>query len=114
MGTNNPNVILIVFDTARADAFEGYGAPAGATPTFAQLASSGEAHTKAIASCNWTMPSHVSMFSGLLPRSAGLSLLPGGERSNCGIVMQSHRDRWLPEVLRRNGYHTAAASTNSW
>jgi hypothetical protein len=115
MGANDrSNVILIVFDTARADAFEGYGAPAGATPTFAQLASSGHAHSKAIASCNWTMPSHVSMFSGLLPRSAGLSLLPEGERTNCGVVMQSHRDRWLPEVLRRNGYHTAAASTNSW
>lgn len=109
-----PNVILIVLDTARADAFEPYGAPAGATPTFAQLASAGAIHDTAFAPSNWTMPSHTSMFTGLLPRTAGLSLLPGGERSNCRVVMETHRERWLPEVLRRAGYQTAGASTNAW
>ncbi len=109
-----PNVILVVLDTARADAFEPYGASAGATPTFAQLASAGALHAEAISSCNWTMPSHVSMFSGLLPRTAGLSALPDGERSNCRIVMESHRERWLPDVLKRSGYATAAVSTNAW
>lgn len=111
---NGPNVILIVLDTARADAFEPYGAPTGATPTFAQLASAGAVHGNAIAPSNWTLPSHVSMFSGMLPRTAGLSLLPDGERSNCRVVMESHTARWLPEVLRRAGYRTAAASTNTW
>lgn len=109
-----PNVILIVFDTARADAFEPYGAPVGSTPTFAQLASAGTSHSNAIASCNWTMPSHVSMFTGLLPRSAGLSFLPDGKHTNCRIVMESHVDRWLPEVLRRAGFRTNAATTNAW
>ncbi|HYZ91760.1 MAG TPA: sulfatase [Actinomycetota bacterium] len=111
---DRPNIIVVVFDTARADAFEPHGAPAGSTPMFAQLASSGALHRKAIAPCNWTMPSHVSMFSGLLPRTAGLSMLPHGERANCRIVMEAHRDRWLPVVLGRAGYHTAAATTNAW
>src|SRR5688572_15701725 len=104
--TDRPNVILIVLDTARADAFEPYGAKAGASPTFSQLASGGVAHRKAIAPCNWTMPSHVSMLSGLLPRTAGLSLLPGREQANCRVVLESHRDRLLPEVLRKAGYRT--------
>ncbi len=109
-----PNTILIVLDTARADAFEPYGARRGTTPTVAQLASSGTAHPKAIAPCNWTMPSHVSMLSGLLPRTAGLSLLPGGKQKNCKPVLETHVDRWLPEVLRREGYKTRGASTNVW
>src|ERR671924_668958 len=109
-----PNVVLIVFDTARADAFTPYGAPADATPSVAQLAARGAAHPIAAATCNWTMPSHVSMFTGLLPRTAGLSMLPHGERANCRIVMEAHRDRWLPVVLGRAGYHTAAATTNAW
>ncbi|MGH2760582.1 MAG: sulfatase-like hydrolase/transferase [Actinomycetota bacterium] len=112
--TNLPNVIVVVLDTARADAFEPYGAPAGASPTLTQLASEGAAHPTAIAPSNWTMPSHASMFSGLLPRAAGLSLLPNGKPTNCRIVIESLRDRWLPEVLRRSGYATAAATTNTW
>lgn len=109
-----PNVIVVVLDTARADAFEPYGAPPGASPTVAQLSSSGSAHGRAIAPCNWTLPSHVSMLTGLLPRTAGLSVIPGGDQKNCGAVLRSHRDRWLPEVLRRAGYRTSGASTNVW
>jgi arylsulfatase A-like enzyme len=36
-----PNVLLIVFDTARADAFEPYGAPPGSSPVVGNLASRG-------------------------------------------------------------------------
>ena len=38
-----PNILLVVLDTARADAFEPYGAPAGATPAIADLARRGRA-----------------------------------------------------------------------
>lgn len=40
-GGTRPNVLLVMCDTARADALEPYGAPAGSTPTFADLARSG-------------------------------------------------------------------------
>lgn len=111
---DRPNVILVVLDTARADAFTPYGATPDATPAFGQLARAGSLHPRAMASCNWTFPSHVSMFSGLLPRTAGLSLMPGGDRANCSLVIGSHDERWLPSVLSRAGYHTAGASTNAW
>ncbi|MGH2759170.1 MAG: sulfatase-like hydrolase/transferase [Actinomycetota bacterium] len=109
-----PNVIVVVLDTARADAFEPYGAPGGSSPTVAQLASTGSAHPRVIAPCNWTLPSHVSMLTGLLPRTAGLSAFPGGDQKYCRPVLETHRDRWLPEVFRRAGYTTAGASTNVW
>lgn len=109
-----PNVIFIVFDTARADAFSPYGAAGDPTPVARQLASRGSAHPKAIAACNWTMPSHAAMLTGLLPRTAGLSLLPEGQQKNCRYVLEHHRHRYLPEILRRAGYRTVGASTNLW
>lgn len=115
MGAANvPNVVLIVLDTARADAFEPYGAARGTTPAVAQLSSSGRAVQRAYAPSNWTMPSHASMFTGLLPRAAGLSLLPGASAANVGLVLDQHIDRLLPNVLRKNGYETLGASTNFW
>ena len=53
-----PNVLCVVFDTARADALEPYGAGAGSSPAVAQLASSGIALHDVYATASWTLPSH--------------------------------------------------------
>jgi arylsulfatase A-like enzyme len=110
----HPNVILIVLDTARADALEPYGAPSGSTPAIADLARRGVALAQVQASASWTLPSHASMFTGLLPRDTGV--LEGSAKTPQGAraAMEAHADRALPVVLRRNGYATAAVSTNLW
>src|ERR1700709_2375047 len=95
---DRPNVLLVVLDTARADAFEPYGSPAGSTPVLRDLASRGTAVTSAYAPSSWTMPSHASMLSGLMPRTLGLGQAPDGKPTSCGPVINSHRDRWLPEL----------------
>jgi arylsulfatase A-like enzyme len=110
---DRPNVLLIVFDTARADAFSPY-APGKDTPTFAQLAGGGQLHPNAIAPSNWTIPSHVAMLTGALSRSVGLSRIPGNEAKRCAPVLAMQRERYLPEVFRRAGYQTAGVSTNLW
>lgn len=109
-----PNVLLIVFDTARADAFEPYGAAAGASPAVADLARAGVALPDVRSTACWTVPSHASMFTGLLPRAAGLSRAPGGTPAGCRPVMERHAERTLPAVLRRAGYRTRGVSTNLW
>src|SRR4029079_7196476 len=101
-------------DTARADAFEPYGAPAGATPAVTQLAARGVASNPPHATACWTLPSHASMFTGLLPRAAGLARAPEGRPEGAGPVLRSHADRLLPEVMRRAGYATAESRTNLW
>ncbi len=108
------NVLMLVCDTARADAFEPYGAPVGSTPTTAQIASSGRAVQDVFSTACWTLPSHASMFTGILPRQLGLGQAPGGAPHGARPVLDSHRERLLPEVLRRAGWHTRAASTNVW
>src|SRR5687767_4200605 len=109
-----PNVLLIVFDTARADAFEPYGAAAGSSPAVADLARAGRALPDVRSTACWTVPSHASMFTGLLPRAAGLGRAPGGTPAGCRPAMEAHADRVLAEVLRRGGYRTRGISTNLW
>jgi arylsulfatase A-like enzyme len=109
-----PNVLLVVLDTARRDAVEPYGAPAGATPAITDLARRGAALPNAYATANWTIPSHASMFTGLLPRDVGLTRVPGGSPPGAKPVLAAFEDRFLPEVLRRAGYATKGLSTNLW
>src|ERR1700740_1299409 len=93
-----PNVVLIVFDTARADAFEPYGAPAGASPAIRQLAGAGQA-AQAFAAAPWTIPPHAAMLSGWLPRAAGM---PGSHPSGIETTSAALRPLerwWLPSVL---------------
>jgi arylsulfatase A-like enzyme len=111
-----PNVLLVVFDTARADALEPYGAPAGNTPAVADLAARGAFAPFAISTSNWTLPSHASMFTGLLPRALGLTAPPrtGSRLSNPRPALEAQRARLLPEVLRRRGYAVGGVSANPW
>jgi arylsulfatase A-like enzyme len=54
------------------------------------------------------------MFTGLLSRALGLGQAPGSRREGCRPVLEANRERLLPEVMRRNGYATAAVSANVW
>ena len=107
-----PNVLLVVLDAARRDALEPYGAPAGSTPVIGDLASGGRALPEVYATACWTVPSHASMFTGLMPRAAGLARV--GSPQGAKPVVEAHRDRLVPEVLRRAGYATGGVSANLW
>ncbi|MFL5913788.1 MAG: sulfatase-like hydrolase/transferase [Gaiellaceae bacterium] len=107
-----PNVLVVILDAARRDALEPYGAPAGSSPAIAQLARRGRAHDDVYATGCWTVPSHASIFTGLMPRAAGLARVPSPAAAK--PALEAHRDRLLPEVMRRAGYSTAAASANLW
>jgi arylsulfatase A-like enzyme len=104
-----PNVVLLVFDTARADVLEPYGAEPGSSPALAALARSGWAAPGCYATSNWTLPSHLSLFTGLLPRAAGL-----GPEVPAGWVVRTHADRSIASVLRSRGYETSGLTANPW
>lgn len=69
-----PNIVVIVLDTVRRD-FTGSGRSEGAhpsmTPEMDRLAAEGTNFTNAWANAPWTVPSHASMFTGLLPSAHG-------------------------------------------
>src|SRR5215472_11778059 len=113
-GDNMPNVLFVVLDTARADALEPFGAKPGSSPAIAQLAAEGQVAPYTVAPSNWTVPSHASMFTGVLPRDVGLAQAPGNHPSECRPLIEAVEDRLLPTVLRAHGYRTAGVSTNLW
>ncbi len=98
-----PSVLLFVFDTTRVDAVSAYGAVAGTTPELDRLASSGLRYQHAYANAPWTLPSHATLFTGLLPHQHGVGYR--GVRAPDSLVM-------LAERLRDAGYETAAFSEN--
>ncbi len=97
--TTQPNLLMITFDTLRADHLGAYGNLDGLTPNFDQLAAESIKFTNAYAVSSTTGPSHATIFSGLYPNEHGV--LKNG-------VMLSDDVVTIAEVLRDNGYSTAA------
>lgn len=67
-----PDVLLISLDTLRADALSCYGNPNPTTPVMDALAERGVRFANCHAPSPHTAPSHVSLFTGLLPVAHGI------------------------------------------
>jgi arylsulfatase A-like enzyme/Tfp pilus assembly protein PilF len=95
-----PNVLLVTLDTTRADHLGCYGAGFAATLNLDALASAGVRFDEAISPAPLTLPSHASLFTGLIPRRHGV-------RDNT-LHRLGKDPAVLAEVLRSHGYETAA------
>jgi arylsulfatase A len=60
-----PNVLLVVLDSTRARNCSLYGHRRRTTPFLERLADEATVYTQARAPSNWSLPSHVSLFTGL-------------------------------------------------
>jgi len=88
-----PNVLVVVTDTARADAFS-YEA-GGPTPGAKQLASDGVRYRQARSTSAWTLPAHASLFTGLYPSNHDAhheNLLLDNERLTLAELLQPTHD----------------------
>jgi arylsulfatase A-like enzyme len=70
--SGGPNVILISLDTVRADHLQPYGYPRPTSPTLNRFASEAVVFTEAFAPEPWTLPSHMTMMTGLHPLRHGV------------------------------------------
>ncbi len=97
------NVLLVVLDTVAAGHLGSYGYARNTTPELDQLAKRGVLYTHAYAVAPWTLPSHISMFTGLYPiqHHATQEHLHADDQLNT-----------LAEILRAEGYRTFAAINN--
>jgi len=98
-----PNVLWVVLDTARADAFGCYGAAPGRTPFVDEFARGAIVFERAVANAMWTVPSHASMFTGLPLRTHGLGAV---------LMWLDDSTRTAAEALRAAGYATAMFTNN--
>lgn len=65
------SVVVVVLDTVRSDHCSAYGYARPTTPNLAALAAEGLLFEQARAVAPWTLPSHASIFTGLLPSQHG-------------------------------------------
>jgi arylsulfatase A-like enzyme len=91
------SVILISIDTLRADRVGVYGSARETTPQLDALADRGVVFENVIAECSWTLPSHVTMLSGLAPSSHG-TVLPN--------LRAADDVRFVSQILGERGYRT--------
>ncbi|MCI4320888.1 MAG: sulfatase [Thermoplasmata archaeon] len=93
-----PNVVVVVLDCARAKSFGLSGGERTAhTPVLDALARRGTVFPNAVAPANWTVPSHMSMFTGEYPGAHGRRTFQRGP------APRETTASWLG----RRGYETA-------
>ena len=112
-----PDLLVLLTDTARADAFSPWGDRVR-TPEMDALARDGIAYDAATSPAPWTLPSTASMFSGRLPTEHAISgdsfRWTEGRPTSPADAVKAWKGPWLPEDLRDRGYSTWAASCNIW
>jgi arylsulfatase A-like enzyme len=101
---DRPSIVLIVIDTLRADAVSSYGAVENTTPVIDGLAAEGVRYEHAYAPSSWTLPSHVSLFTGLRVDEHGVGLR--------GVKAAQSELHFLAEKLSEAGYETAGFAEN--
>jgi arylsulfatase A-like enzyme len=99
---NAPNVLLLILDTVRAQSLGLYGYARNTSPGIDQLAASGVTFDRAVATSPWTLPSHGSMFTGLLAHQLSTDFDEALDESA----------PTLAEVLRDRGFHTGGFVAN--
>jgi len=95
--TKPPNVLLISIDSLRADRLGCYGQARETSPTLDQLAAGGVRFARAYSPTSWTLPSHVTLLSGLSQEKHQVVLIQ--DRIRDGILA-------LPAVLSEQGFQT--------
>jgi len=100
-----PNVLILVMDTTRAQNLSCYGYERATSPHLDALAADSVLYEQAIAPGCWSLPSQMSLLTGLFPSKHGAHELH---------LSYPHQYPTLPEVLREADYTTFGISPNSW
>ncbi|MFT7464959.1 MAG: arylsulfatase A-like enzyme [Pseudohongiellaceae bacterium] len=97
---SRPSVLLVSFDTTRADRIGAYGHAAARTPTLDALAERGLLFERAWAPAPMTLPSHTSMLTGVFPSAHGVHVN--------GVNRVGEQSVLISEALQDQGYRTGA------
>lgn len=100
--SQRPNIILVIWDTVRALSTSTNGYQRRTTPFLEKLGTSGIVFERAYATAPWTLPSHVSMFTGLLHHQMDVGW----------AIEFKQKVPTLAQELAANGYRTGAFVAN--
>jgi choline-sulfatase len=99
-GRPGPSILLVTFDTTRADRIGAYGHARAFTPTLDGLAREGVLFEHAVAPAPITLPAHASILTGVSPAEHGV-------RDNT-IFFLGPAARLVSEALAEHGWRTGA------
>jgi arylsulfatase A-like enzyme len=100
-----PNLLIITTDTTRADRVGCYGYKQALTPNIDELAANGVRLQNAISCVPLTLPSHTTIFTGLIPPAHGVRV-----NAENGL---SKNIPTLAEILQTNNYVTGAVISST-
>ncbi len=106
-----PNVVFIMVDTLRPDHLGIYGHSNPTSPYLDQYASEGMVFERAFAHSGWTLPSTVSMMTGLYPHEHRVGRAPDSP-SEFGSLPKERQT--MAEVFQTAGYQTMAVVNNTF
>jgi arylsulfatase A-like enzyme len=98
-----PNIVLVAFDTQRADHLGSYGYERNVSPNADRLARDGTRFETCLSPSSWTLPSFAAVFTGRYPRSLGI------ERQRYAIPENTQT---LAQSLTDAGYYTCGIVSN--
>lgn len=98
-----PNILWIVWDTVRADHLSLYGYSKPTTPFLKKWAATACVFDDCFSTAGSTIPSHASMFTGLLPSEHG---------THAQHTFLDDRYVTIAEILRHGGYQTYLYAAN--
>lgn len=98
-----PNILLVVWDTVRSDHLSLYGYELETTPFVDEWAENARVYENAVSAAGSTVPSHASIFTGLLPSEHG---------ANNDHKFLDDQFATLAECLSKGGYDTYAWAAN--
>ncbi len=96
--SRGPSIIVISLDTLRADHLPPYGYTRMTAPVLTEFTRSSVLFTQAYSSSSWTLPAHMSLFTGLEPYKHGVETDKTRLRKNIKSFV---------EILAKEGYYTA-------
>ena len=99
-----PSIVVVTIDTLRADHLRSYGYHRDTSPHLDALATEGVLFERAMAPIATTLPSHVSLFSGVYPHQHGVT----ENRFRRDPFGTEGGLRSAAQLLRADGYGTAA------
>lgn len=116
-----PNLILIVLDTTRADRMSHDGYPRTTSPYIDAFSRDAVVYGQAHSVAPWTLPAHMSMFTGLLPGQHGATWQAFATPEDMSLddildrsLTLADPARLLTQRLRRLGYTNVGFSSNAW
>ena len=114
-----PNILLIILDTVRADHMSIYGYRLPTTPNLEAFAERATTFTHAYSNSTFSLPSHASILTGLLPHQHGAHARvvrdegsPERPQVEIAPVPLAEAFVTIPEHLRAEGVSTALVAAN--